>query len=303
MKRSTLVCTLGISFVLSGCFFTKESDNKTKKQKQEGKLISGKVSMLDVQGISNDGVIQQRDLLVTFGRKSNAQRLLSREHWHSDLNHLSLSLDRGEPCKVLTQPKSQAASNASFISVGRVAFGIKDSQKLYEVPKGEDNKYYVQLSQGTFPPALYQLVVEGSEEAAGFKTLFPMPEEIVKPAVNAQPLENGPVLIKKSDGIVAEWSTPKKVEDYDTVFVRLFGETASDLIVLNCGIKEKDLVGSAGTTKWTIPASYVEQFAKDVSDAELYLIRADLVGVQGEDVGEIEMDGIRAWIMKTSFVN
>lgn len=301
--KAMFVFALLISFTLSGCFFTKADDKPggNKSPQNGGGLIQGLVSIVDIQGIDSKGPIINSDVLAEFVKKTDSKKAFG-VSLHEELSDLERTTDREDPCQIKVAPKTQGVAQA-FVSLGKLGFAVPGSQKLLEIPKQDNNQYYAKLNQGTtFPSGIYRFVSEGSADGPKFDTQMPMPTRFDSPSMNGQLFDNGPMQIKKTDGLQAQWGTPAKVEDYDRVFIRLIADTQTDTVRLQCSAKEKDLNGT-GTTKWNIPASYLEKFAANMSKVEVYLFRADLIGKQGEAIGEIEFDGIRAWVMKASIVN
>lgn len=300
MKVSSLIM-FGAVLSLTGCFFAKDKEGN-KNDQNDSKLILGKVIMKHIQGISVKGDVNVSDITAGFMKKSAVSKGVVKHIGEAFLT-VEPKANREEPCKFDKVPKGSAAA-ASYVSVGKFGFAPEGSQDLVLVPPGKNNVYYGALQSGTFPGGIYQLAAEGSSEAVGFSAKMAMPEELNDVSINNQALANGPTTIKVSDGVNAQWASSKKhLEEYDQVVLSLYADSSSETYILNCQVAEKDLTGQSGYTKWNIPAKYIEKFSASLSDAEIYLFRADPVGAKSASVGEVGFTGIRAWVMKTTFVN
>lgn len=299
MKASILVLAL-FSFVLSGCFFSKGQDNPGKDPQKGPGLIQGAISMVDAQGIDSQGLISSRYISARFSKKSGGQGIFSiRQSGGLSSIALKHSQTRATVCDFYTE---NVAASAPKISVGKLSFGTENSQQLVEIPHGQDNNYFGQLQNPTFPAGIYKFNAEGSSDAVGFKALAAMPTSIANASLNGQMVANGPMQIKRSEGIQLQWTTPSKVEEYDLFILRLVAQQGNKQFEMECAVQEKSLSGT-GTTQWNITAADVEKYSKDLSSADVYLLRGSLVGAKDDKIGEIVLEGIRAWAAPASFVN
>ena len=244
--------TLSIAFIfaLTGCFLTPQGNNNNTQGK---KVFQGQFQMNDIQGFITSDPNNKIESFVLSGFYWPAQKTIASLHRTRDI---SATRDRaGWNCAVEKDPKKPSRVNAEtgFLSVGTLEF---NSLKMNEA----EGHLYSAVIARDYPAGLFPVKASGSDTSDAFTDVVSMPEVIRGARINNKDIEKEGLIMNQGDALKFEWSRPASLDEGNIIFVAASVETDKEYITADCGIWEKELWASQGTTlSMEMPSQYVTQ--------------------------------------------
>lgn len=267
--------------LLSGCLFEPENKGKGQEGVQEGRNVSGLLSMEDIYGadpkaylfgffLAGSGSIQKVDSFRALLRTRSSQVCRSK------------------------QTAVVAASQASVVSAGKMLFGPAKAANLDEIPEDNQHLYYKELKKG-YPAGDYQIQVQGKEPVHGFGIgSWTAPEILKSVSVNGQKVDGNQVEISLQSDLQVEWEAPAFENEYDRMLVILVGIEGSKQTTVTCQMNESDATEmESGNLGWEIPQS---EFAalSPTAQGSLTIARGQVHGGKVENT-VVNFQSLRTW--------
>ena len=278
MKK--LVPLLALS-VLPGCFLKQQEPKPTAKHVSSP--VSSIIALEDVHGAKQGATAMA--LFAVEGKPAVSRYVAFTNEYRGTECRV------GKKAQVPSAPDRAAPRGLMLVDAGRVSVGPAGQSTFLTIPQRTDKSYATALTAG-FPAGQYQINVEGAGAVPQFAEKFSVPEHLLRVTGNTARFEDANIVIKRSEPFRVQWDAPTMPNDANQLVLQIKAQTQSEIVQLECGVAESQLLGNAGQqVTWEIPASALSVLP--VTDfVEIWLMRANVRAAANAQI-KVQFQGIR----------